>query len=124
MTKTDLLDHFALQAMQSIIAKHEHSIGSMYVSQKAYSIAADMLECRQKILEEWDTKTKLAAGNLDKLDLPLNILFHLRAEEIYTVDQLRERTPRDILRIPNMGKRKLQRIEYALADIGLKLKEQ
>lgn len=124
MTKTELLDHFALHAMQSIIGKFENSISSMFVSQKAYSIAKDMLEYRQQILDEWDKNQKLAEGNLEKLDLPINILFHLRAEEIFTVEQLKERTPRDILKIPNMGKRKLQRIEYALADIGLKLKEQ
>ena len=55
------------------------------------------------------------------LDLPLRASNCLRFEEIYTIDDLCSRTERELLRIPNMGRKSLNEIKDQLANIGRRL---
>ena len=116
MTKAELLDHFALNALNSLIQKHGLANSALWMSENSYRMAENMIEYRQKVLDEWALKEDMANGDIFKMDLPMRVFYCLRAEGIYKTDQLREITRRDMLRIPNMGKKGLQQLIDALPN--------
>lgn len=55
------------------------------------------------------------------LNLPLRAANCLQGYEIYTIDDLCRRTERDLLRIPNIGRKSINEIKYQLSTIGRRL---
>lgn len=127
MTKEELLDHFATNAMTAQIQKF--GITNCYtLANTSYRMAQDMLENRRRIFAEWKREEELqhqhATADLQELDLPIRYLHCLRTEGIYTKERLCEWTERDLRRIPNMGMKGIKLIKEAMAGAGLKLKGQ
>lgn len=70
---------------------------------------------RQKSVEE-----KRAVWDI--LNLTVRTSNCLRAEDIYTIEDLCTWTERKLLQIPNMGRRSVGEIKEALANMGLSLR--
>ena len=127
MTNEELLDHFAINAMNAQIGKfgitNPHSL-----AQTAYRVAQDMLENRNRIIAEWkrdeDQKIEYATADIHELNIPIRYYRCLIAENIHTKKKLCEWIERDIKRIPNLGPRGLRYLKEAMAQEGLKFKGQ
>ena len=127
MTNEELLDHFAINAMNSQIEKfgitNPHSL-----AQTAYRVAQNMLENRNRIIAEWkrdeEQKIEYATADIHELNLPIRYYRCLTAENIYTKKKLCEWPEIDIKRIPNLGPRGLRYLKEAMAQEGLKFKGQ
>lgn len=72
--------------------------------------------------EELPVENHILSGSIDKLDLDMRSRRALHFENINTVSQLIDYTERELLKIPNLGKKSLKVIKEALAEHGLKLK--
>jgi DNA-directed RNA polymerase alpha subunit len=125
MTKEELLDHFATNAMVAMLTKEPLRDRSI-IAQTAYRMAQDMLEVRTRIHREWEEEAKqqerYKTADLEELNLPLRYFRCLRAEGILSKKELCEWDIRDLRRIPNLGSKGLQFIREALVVNGLKLK--
>lgn len=123
MTNEELLDHFAINAMNSQIEKF--GITNPYnLAQTSYRVAQDMLENRTRIIAEWkreeEQKIEYATADIHELNLPIRYYRCLIAENIHTKKKLCEWTERDIKRIPNLGPRGLRYLKEAMQAEGLK----
>jgi len=125
MTKEELLDHFATNAMVAMLTKEPLRDRSI-IAQTAYRMAQDMLEVRTRIHREWEEEAKqqerYKTADLEELNLPLRYFRCLRSEGILSKKELCEWDIRDLRRIPNLGSKGLQFIREALVVNGLKLK--
>ena len=127
MTKEEMLDHIAINAMTAQIQKF--GITNPYtLAQTSYRMAQDMMENRRQIHAEWkreeDQRQQYESANLLELNLPVRYYRCLISENIYTKERLCEWSERDLRRIPNMGMKGLKYIKEAMAEAGLKLKGQ
>ena len=125
MTREELLDHFAINAMNSQIQKF--GITNPYtLAQTSYRMAEAMLDNKRRINDEWKQEQKrqeqYASADLHELNLPIRYLRCLQAEDIHTKQRLTEWTDRDIRRIPNLGAKGRKLLQEAMAEAGLKLK--
>ena len=127
MTKEELLDHFAINAMTAQIQKF--GITNPYtLAQTSYQMAIDMLENRTRIHNEWkreeEQQQQYANADLHELNLPIRYFRCLTAEGIYTKAKLCEWDIRDIRRIPNLGAKGRKLLQEAMAEANLKLRGQ
>lgn len=127
MTKEELLDHFAINAMTAQIQKF--GITNPYtLAQTSYRMAIDMLENRTRIHNEWkreeEQQQQYANADLHELNLPIRYFRCLTAEGIYTKAKLCEWDIRDIRRIPNLGAKGRKLLQEAMAEANLKLRGQ
>ena len=127
MTKEELLDHFAVNAMKAQIEKMGIT-NPFALAQTAYRMAKEMIEHRDRIFQEWaneeETKFRYANANLQELGLPIRYHRCLSSENIVMKEDLCNWTERDMRRIPNLGVKGLQFVKQAMAEHGLKFKEQ
>ena len=127
MTKEELLDHFAVNAMKAQIEKMGIT-NPFALAQTAYRMAKEMIEHRDRVFQEWaneeETKFRYANANLKELNLPIRYHRCLSSENIVMKEDLCNWTERDIRRIPNLGVRGLQFVKQAMAEHGLKFKGQ
>jgi DNA-directed RNA polymerase alpha subunit len=127
MTKTEMLDHYALYAMQAQIEKMGIT-NPFAMAQTSYRLAVEMLEHRDRILREWqrDQEMQLKQVNSDIKELDLPIRYHrcLVSEQILMKQDLCNWTEREMRRIPNLGVKGLQFVKEAMALHGLKFKGQ
>lgn len=121
MTKEQLLDQFATEAMKSI--QHQEGMVAVHnVALRAYGIAEKMLECRQEILDKWELKEAVSVDGIEKLELTVRSERCLKAEGIYTMSQLLKYSDFGLLRIPNLGRKSLREIIEQLEARGMKLR--
>jgi len=103
MTKTELLDHFAVNAMKAQIEKMGIT-NPFSTAQTAYCMAVEMLEHRERILREWQKEQEMQhkQQNSDIKDLDLPIRYHrcLVSENILMKQDLSNWTEREVRRIP------------------------
>lgn len=92
---------------------------SMHIVRK-FSTSADAWECHDKRVAEAEGSGK---SLMEILDLDVRSYNCLRAENILTLDQLCRCTERDLLRVPNLGRKSLNIIREGLAKIGRTLGE-
>lgn len=127
MTKTEMLDHFAVNAMKAQIEKMGIT-NPFAMAQSSYRMAAEMLEHRDCILGEWqkeqETQHRHKASDLHEFDLPVRYHRCLISEDILMKQDLCNWTEREIRRIPNLGVKGLQFIKQAMAIDGIKFKGQ
>ena len=80
-----------------------------------------------KLIEEVEKEKQAHAidpflfESIDLLDLPVRSANCLRGEEVGTVGELVQKTEKDLLATPNLGKKSLTEIKEALATRGLRL---
>jgi DNA-directed RNA polymerase alpha subunit len=127
MNKEELLDHFATNAMTAQVDKFGIT-NPFALAQTAYRLAIEMVNHRNKIHDEWmaeqEREQLYKNANLHELNLPVRYFRCLRAEDIYTKEQLCKWDVRDLKRIPNLGAKGVQLVKEAMAEHGLKLKGQ
>jgi len=127
MTKTEILDHYALYAMQAQIEKMGIT-NPFAMAQTSYRLAVEMLEHRDRILREWqrdqEMQHKQINSDIKELDLPIRYYRCLVSEQILMKQDLCNWTEREMRRIPNLGVKGLQFVKEAMALHGLKFKGQ
>jgi len=127
MTKTEILDHFALYAMQAQIEKMGIT-NPFAMAQTSYRLAVEMLEHRDRILREWqreqEMQHKQINSDIKELDLPIRYHRCLVSEQILMKQDLCNWTEREMRRIPNLGAKGLQFVKEAMNLNGLKFKGQ
>ena len=127
MDKKEMLDHFAVNAMNAQIEKFGIT-NPFALAQTAYRLAMEMVEHRNRIHAEWEKEEEqqrlYKTANLHELNLPVRYFNCLRAEDIYTKEQLCKWDIRDLRKIPNLGAKGVQLVKEAMAEANLKLKGQ
>lgn len=127
MNKEELLDHFAVNAMNSQIEKMGIT-NPFALAQTAYRMAKEMVEHRDRILQEWaneeEQQFRYTNANLKELNLPIRYYHCLTSENIYMKEDLCNWTERELKRIPNLGAKGLIEVKAAMLAHGLKLKGQ
>lgn len=127
MNKSEMLDHFALYAMQAQIEKMGIT-NPFAMAQSSYRMAVEMLEHRDRILQEWqkeqETQHPHKTSDLHEFDLPVRYHRCLISEDILMKQDLCNWTEREIRRIPNLGVKGLQFIKEAMVVHGLKFRGQ
>lgn len=129
-TDQELWDEIAIR-VAAALAPQKHMLTAEQVASSAYAVANAMINTRTKILDqlrkleeqEKEQKEALATGTpITELDLTVRAQNILRAESIYTIEQLCERRASDLIRAPGMGKKSLNEIREILRARGLFLK--
>jgi hypothetical protein len=64
----------------------------------------------------------LLASSIDKLEVPLKVIYTLKVAEINTLGELIQYTKADLMGVPNLGRRGFADIVIALEKFGLKLR--
>ena len=127
MNRTEMLDHFAVNAMKAQI-ENMGITNPFAMAQSSYRMAAEMLEHRDRILQDWqkeqETQHRHKASDLHEFDLPVRYHRCLISEDILMKQDLCNWTERDLKRIPNLGAKGLQFVKQAMVINGLKLKGQ
>ena len=73
--------------------------------------------------KEEDEKEKVLEMTIEELDLSVRSYNCLKRAGINTVDELIQRTPEDMMKVRNLGKKSLEEVESKLAVLGLSLKK-
>lgn len=129
-TDQELWDEIAIR-VAAALAPQKNMLTAEQVANSAYSVAGAMMKRRHEILDhlrkmeeqEKAQKEALATGTpITELDLTVRAQNILRAESIYTIEQLCERRASDLIRAPGMGKKSLNEIREILRARGLFLK--
>ncbi len=129
-TDQELWDEIAIR-VAAALAPQKNMLTAEQVASSAYAVANAMINTRTKILDqlrkleeqEKEQKEALATGTpITELDLTVRAQNILRAESIYTIEQLCERRASDLIRAPGMGKKSLNEIREILRLRGLYLK--
>ena len=127
MNKSEMLDHFALYAMQAQIEKMGIT-NPFAMAQTSYRLAVEMLEHRDRILREWqkeqEMQHKYQNSDIQELDLPIRYQRCLVSEQILMKQDLCNWSEREMRRIPNLGVKGLQFVKEAMAVHGLKFRGQ
>lgn len=106
---------------------------------KAVSLAAKVLSEHLKLFvdlsedtknieviseKEDDEKNKVLEMNIDELELSVRSYNCLKRAGINTVQELCSKTPDDMMKVRNLGRKSLEEVLAKLKDLGLSLKDQ
>ena len=132
-TKEELLDLFAIEILKSLISvRDQNSRDASRLAEDAYFIADKMLERRKMILNKWELDKKVVQKSNEEIERDsINNLYLtrrsencLKAEGIFTITQLQNRTANSLLKLPNLGRKSQKEIIEQLAGLGYKLRDQ
>lgn len=73
------------------------------------------------IEREYDEKEKVLEMNIDELELSVRSYNCLKRAGINTVDELISRTPEDMMKVRNLGRKSLEEVLAKLKELGLQL---
>lgn len=73
--------------------------------------------------KEEDVKEKVLEMTVEELDLSVRSYNCLKRAAINTVEELTDKTPDDMMKVRNLGKKSLEEVEGKLSELGLSLKE-
>jgi len=122
VTKEELLDRFATEAMKSLVDRSSGVMNPYQLAELAYTVAERMVERRQKILHQWKLDEDVVQHGIEKLNLTVRTERCLKAEGILTIQHLCGCTERRLLRLPNLGRKSLNEIIEQLAAQGYELR--
>ena len=132
-TKEELLDLFAIEILKSLISvRDQNSRDASRLAEDAYFIADKMLEQRKMIFNKWEFDKKVVQKSNEEIERDsINNLYLtrrsencLKAEGIFTITQLQNRTANSLLKLPNLGRKSQKEIIEQLAGLGYKLRDQ
>ena len=69
-----------------------------------------------------DEKEKVLEMNIDELELSVRSYNCLKRAGINTVEELCNKTPEDMMKVRNLGRKSLEEVEQKLSGLGLGLK--
>ena len=72
---------------------------------------------------ESDEKEKVLEMNIDELELSVRSYNCLKRAGINTVEELINKTPEDMMKVRNLGRKSLDEVLAKLRELGLKLNE-
>lgn len=75
------------------------------------------------IEKEDDTKGKVLEMNIDELELSVRSYNCLKRAGINTVEELTNRTPEDMMKVRNLGRKSLEEVLAKLKELGLQLNQ-
>lgn len=75
------------------------------------------------IEKEDDEKEKVLEMNIDELELSVRSYNCLKRAGINTVEELTNRTPEDMMKVRNLGRKSLEEVLAKLKELGLQLKQ-
>lgn len=122
VTKEELLDCFATEAMKSLVDRSSGVMNPYQLAELAYTVAERMVERRQKILHQWKLDEDVVQHGIEKLNLTVRTERCLKAEGILTIQHLCGCTENRLLRLPNFGRKSLNEVIEQLADQGYELR--
>jgi DNA-directed RNA polymerase subunit alpha len=122
VTKEELLDCFATEAMKSLVDRASGVMNPYQLAELAYTVAERMVERRQKILHQWKLDEDVVQHGIEKLNLTVRTERCLKAEGILTIQHLCGCTESRLLRLPNLGRKSLNEIIEQLAAQGYELR--
>lgn len=101
----------------SVAAKimHEHLNLFINLTEKASDVEV-MVE------KEDEDKEKIMEMNIDELDLSVRSYNCLKRAGINTIHELTQKTPEDMMKVRNLGKKSLEEVKSKLSELGLSLK--
>ena len=70
-----------------------------------------------------DAKEKVLEMNIDELELSVRSFNCLKRAGINTVEELTNRTPEDMMKVRNLGRKSLDEVKKKLSDMGLSLRK-
>ena len=124
LTRENLLDTFALEAMKTLIAKRDNDSRDAYrLAGDAYIIAEQMIEHRQKVFEKWKQEKEIEPEDIWTLEITVRTQNCLKAEGIRTIKQLQNYTERRLMKIPNLGRKSVTELIEQMAALGYNLKD-
>lgn len=123
ITKEELLDCFATEAMKALVAKTNGAMNAYHLAGEAYIIAEQMVERRQKILHQWKLAEDVVQHGIETLNLTVRTERCLKAEGILTIQHLCGCTESRLLRLPNLGRKSLNEIIEQMAALGYSLRD-
>ncbi len=71
---------------------------------------------------EEDNKEKVMELSIDELDLSVRSYNCLKRAGINTIGELTQKTPEDMMKVRNLGKKSLEEVKHKLTELGLSLK--
>ena len=122
-----LRDYFAAKAMQGLVSGHFAKYGHEdywprpEIASEAYEIADAMLAARSSGTPAFDPVFLLRVDGIGDGDLCLTARTQncLKDAGIYLVGDLVQRSERDLLMVPHLGRKAINEIKEALAGLGL-----
>ena len=70
-----------------------------------------------------DAKEKVLEMNIDELELSVRSFNCLKRAGINTVEELTNRTPEDMMKVRNLGRKSLEEVLAKLKELGLQLNQ-
>jgi DNA-directed RNA polymerase alpha subunit len=119
MNKEELLDTFAIEAMKASILRGGID-NAFSLSIDCYNLAEQMLNRRKLILE--GKKDSLLFKSIEEFDFTFRSINCLKAAGVFTIDQLLQHSPNDLLKMPNLGLKSQKEIIDILATHGVELR--
>jgi len=87
------------------------------------SLTEKAKEAEIMVEKEEDEKEKVLEMPIEELDLSVRSYNCLKRAGINTVDELIKKTPDEMMKVRNLGKKSLQEIQKKLAELGLSFKK-
>lgn len=91
---------------------------SLFINLSEHAKTAEVM-----IEKEEDGKEKVLEMNIDELELSVRSYNCLKRAGINTVEELCNRTPEDMMKVRNLGRKSLEEVLAKLKDLGLQLKQ-
>ena len=113
-------------SLKTLAAKLTASSGSKVLSEHL-SLFIDLSEAAQQadvmIEKEDNAKEKVLEMNIDELELSVRSYNCLKRAGINTVEELTNRTPEDMMKVRNLGRKSLEEVLAKLKELGLQLNQ-
>ena len=100
----------------SLAAKVLNEHLNLFINLSEVALNADVM-----VEKEVNEKVKVLEMNIDELELSVRSYNCLKRAGINTVEELTNRTPEDMMKVRNLGKKSLEEVLNKLKDLGLRL---